>query len=67
MKNHIRIAKASANIIQNDRYTWIPLYYSPEKDEVYMTEGKGRHLMTHLIRENTATEIMDTIERLKKI
>lgn len=64
MKNHIRIAKASARIVQSDTATWIPLYYSPSKKEVYTTDGEGRFFLTKLIRENTAKEVEDTVIKM---
>ena len=64
MKNHIRIAKASARIEQSDRTTWIPLYYSPSKKEVYTKDGEGRFFLTKLIRENSPQEVENTVIRM---
>lgn len=54
MKGLKAVAKATQNIIQKDRSTWIPLYYNVSEDKVYMEPGDGRYLMTTLI--NTCTE-----------
>ena len=63
MKNLNRVAKASQKIEQEDRSTWLSLYYSFETQSVYTKSGAGRHFVTFLIRPNAPEEIESAVER----
>ena len=63
MKNLNRVAKASQKIEQEDRSTWLSLYYSFDTQSVYIKSGAGRHFVTFLIRPNAPEEIESAIER----
>lgn len=67
MKNVSNIVKKSQSILCEDRSTWIPLYYSFEKDSVYTTAADGRTLVTTLINPNTSKSIIEAVERWKRL
>lgn len=64
MKNLKRVSKASQEIIQGDRSTWLPLYYDIEKDTVYIKPGENRHRLTELIRPCSEEEISAAVNRI---
>lgn len=67
MKNVNNVVKKSQNIINKDRSTWLPLYYSFEKDSVYTTAADGRFLVTNLINPNGFEDIIKVVEHWKRI
>lgn len=67
MRNISNVVKKSKNIICKDRSTWIPLYYSFANDAVYTSEGDGRMLVTKLINPNEAADIIEAVERWKRM
>ena len=67
MKGLKETAKKSKAIRQRDINSWLPIYYSFKTDTVYTSEGESRYFVTKLIRENTAEEIKETIERWKRL
>lgn len=67
MKGLTKISKKSEAINVMDKKTWLPLYYSPSKKEVYTSEGEGRFLLTYLINPNTPKEIEETVIRFMSL
>lgn len=67
MKNLNRVAKASQKIEQEDRSTWLPIYYSFKTQTVYIKSGADRHFVTFLIRPNEPEEIEEAIERWTRL
>jgi hypothetical protein len=67
MKNINRIANKSKGIVQTDWSTYLPLYYSPTKNEVYTTEANDRFLLTYLIRPNTPEEIKEAVNKYMRM
>jgi len=62
IKNLTKVAKASEKIEQEERSSWMPIYYSFKTKTVYTKSGEDRFYVTHLIRPNTPEEIERTIE-----
>lgn len=56
-----QLADATKNIIQKDKSTWIPLYYSVVEDSVYMNPGDGRYFLTNLLNECTEEEVEESV------
>ena len=67
MKNVSNVVKKSQSILCEDHSTWIPLYYSFEKDSVYTTSANDRFLVTTLINPNTSKDIIEAVERWKRL
>ena len=61
MKGLKALAKATQNILWNDKSTWIPLYYSIEEDKVYTKEREDRIFITNLINPQTERDIEETV------
>lgn len=67
MKGIDAIVKKSQSIICEDRSTWIDLYYNFESDTVYTKAGKDRFKVTSLINPNTPDDIIEAVERWKRM
>ena len=67
MRGLSEVSKKSQSIVQRDRETWVPVYYSIQKDSVSTTEGEDRYYVTDLIRPNSPEEIRETVERWKRM
>lgn len=67
MKGLKAVAKASQKITQRDKSTWLPIYYCIETDTVYAKPGEGRCYVTDMIRENTEEDIVEAVERWKRM
>lgn len=67
MKNINNVVKKSQSIVCGNRSTWLPLYYSFEKDSVYTSAADGRFLVTTLINTNTSKDIIEAVERWKRL
>jgi len=61
MKGLKTVAKATQNIIQKDKSTWVPLYYNVSEDKVYMKPGDRRYLLTTLINVCTEKDIEESV------
>ena len=61
MKGLKKLSKMTESIIQKDRSTWIPLYYSIREDTVFASEGEGRFFITTLINKNSPKDIEETV------
>lgn len=67
MKNVSNVVKKSQSILCDDRPTWLPLYYSFKTDSVYTTSANDRFLITTLINPNTSKDIIEAVERWKRL
>lgn len=67
MKNLASVAKKTQNVICEYWSTWLPLYYSFERDAVYTSEGDGRYFVTKLPNPCSAADIKAVVERWKKL
>ena len=63
MKGLKSVAKQSKKASQDNWSSYIPLYYSIEKDTVRTTQAAGYHFVTNLIRENTEEESREAVRR----
>ena len=67
MKNVNNVVKKTQNIINKNRSTWLPLYYSYKKDSVYTPPADGRFFVTTLINPNEADDIIEVVDRWKNM
>lgn len=67
MKNLSIVVKKSQTILCEDWSTWLPLYYSVDKDAVYTTASDDRVLVTKLINPCSADNIIEAVERWKRL
>ena len=62
-----KVIQESKNIIQKDRSTWIELYYSFSENAVNTSGGKGFYKVTDLILPNNENDIIEVVERFKRL
>ena len=67
MKGIKEVVKKSQSINQADHSTWIKLYYDFSSNTVSMKETKGNCFVTNLINPNTEADIIEAIERWKRL
>lgn len=67
MKGLKTIVKKSQNIINQDRTTWIKLYYDFSTDTVSTKQTKDNFYITQLINPNTEDDIVEVVERWKRL
>ena len=67
MKGLKTIAKKSQNIVNRDRSTWIKLYYDFSTDTVTTKETSDNFFVTQLINPNSEEDIVEVIERWKRL
>ena len=67
MKNAKRIAEMSKNIINSDKSTWIPLFYSFKENDVFtkpsLFKNKERFELTQLTNPVTESELEKIVDR----
>lgn len=67
MKGLKTIVKKSENIKSNDRSTWIKIYYDFESNTVSTKKTENNCFVTHLINPNTEADIIEAVERWKRL
>ena len=55
------ISDATQRIVQKDKSTWVPLYYSIREHRVYMEGGNGRYFLTTFLNPATPEEVEETV------
>lgn len=67
MKGLKAVAKKSQNIKQTDRSTWIKIYYDFASQTVSTKQTDNNCYVTQLINPNTEADIIEAIERWKRL
>lgn len=67
MKGLKQIAKKSQKIKQSDRSTWIKIYYDFSTQTVSTRQTEDNLYVTQLINPNTEADILEAIERWKRL
>jgi len=67
MKGLKSIARKSQSIKQQDRSTWIKIYYDFSTDTVSTKATANNCLVTQLINPNSEDDIKEAIERWKRL
>ena len=61
MKGLKAVARATHNIVQKDKTTWVQLYYSIKEDKVFTKPGEGRYYLTNLLNVNTEKDVEEAV------